>query len=406
MSPKTEVVIVGGSSGAILASQISAARTQFNPAKHNLTLVTQLPYNVFLVATARMTVTSSQALDSTEQAFFPYDNLFAPGNAGRVLQGKVVQVQESPNAVILESGESLKYDYLVLATGSKWTGPSAFDKYTSDREVHDHVKQWRSKVEKSNSIVIVGGGAVGIGTYLFLPDLIFLSMQPLNLFPFTELAGEIKSAFPSKSVTLVHSHSMLVNATYPDKFRLAVAKRFEVAGVKLILGEKVLDLPEEGAGGEDKGRLSYNTSTGRTIEADLFVSLFLNRWSSFPKVPHKLTSSPFIQIPALGPKPNTSYLTTFRSGSALTPSGHVRVSPSLNVSFNSSPSPNIFALGDIIDWDEQSMIAKTPGQIDVIKKNLFAALSGQPQKAVYKGGFEGIFIPFGPVRFGFFRIVN
>lgn len=176
MSQKTEVVIVGGSSGAVLALQLSAARAQFDPAKHNLTLITQLPYNVFLLATARMTVapsTTTPALDSTDGAFFSYDNLFAPGNAGRVLQGKVVQVLENPNTVLLESGESLKYDYLVLATGSKWTGPVAFDKFTSDREVNDHVKQWRSKVEKSNSIVIVGGGAVGIGTF----DSTFLALS-------------------------------------------------------------------------------------------------------------------------------------------------------------------------------------------------------------------------------------
>jgi NADH dehydrogenase FAD-containing subunit len=163
MSRKIEIVIVGGGSGASLASKLSAARAQFDPAKFNITLITPLPYNVFLLATARIVVTSEGSLDSTDQAFIPLDKVFnsEKGNAGRVLQGRVTNVLE--DRVELDNGSSLRYDYLVLATGSLWTGPTNYSQYSSEGQVRSHVDKWRKKISSAKRIVIVGGGAVGIG---------------------------------------------------------------------------------------------------------------------------------------------------------------------------------------------------------------------------------------------------
>lgn len=161
-SLKKQVVIIGGGSGAIAAAKISAARAQFNPDTHDLTLITQLPYNVFLIASARMVTTSSQNLDSSNAALFPLDKLFKPGNAGKVVHGKVVNVTDT--VVELKDGTSVPYDYLVLATGSTWKGPVNFD-YSTDEEVKAHIEKWRDMISKSKSVVIVGGGAVGVGVY-------------------------------------------------------------------------------------------------------------------------------------------------------------------------------------------------------------------------------------------------
>jgi hypothetical protein len=59
---------------------------------------------------------------------------------------------------------------------------------------------------------------------------------------------------------------------------------------------------------------------------------------------------------------------------------------------------NIWAIGDIIDWNEQHMLFKTNGHIDVVYKNLLSATSGS-KPAQYKGGMEAIFITVGPVCF-------
>lgn len=110
-----------------------------------------------------------------------------------------------------------------------------------------------------------------------------------------------------------------------------------------------------------------------------------------------------MQIPAFGPRPNTSLLASLRDGAALSSSGHVRVAPTLNVQFGPSGpvAQNIWAIGDIIDWNEQHMLFKTNGHIDVVYKNLLSATSGS-KPAEYKGGMEAIFITVGPVCRFFF----
>lgn len=158
---KTEVVIIGGGGGALLARALSEARKRFDPTKHNLTLISQLPYSVFLPSVVRMVVTAEQDLDSIASGgLMPFDKLFAPGNAGRFLQAKVARVLEGH--VELVDGALVSYDYLVLAMGSHWTGPSYFD-FTTDADVRSHIANWRKKIASASRIVVVGGGSVGVG---------------------------------------------------------------------------------------------------------------------------------------------------------------------------------------------------------------------------------------------------
>ena len=60
---------------------------------------------------------------------------------------------------------------LVLATGSRWSGP--IDLPDSEADLRKLVSQWREKFKAAEDIVIVGGGAVGV-----------------------ELSGEIRDEYP------------------------------------------------------------------------------------------------------------------------------------------------------------------------------------------------------------------
>jgi len=165
---KNVVIVGGGLVGSLLARTLSS---KLDAHKYNLILISDRPYTINLIATARMTVADVD--DISDRALIPFDNLFINRN-GTYHQGKVVSVDEAkPGAggeVVLESGERITYAALVLATGSIWSGPLNFPDATSLRS---HVNAWRKKIEAAKDIYLVGGGAVGI-----------------------EFAGEIKEFFP------------------------------------------------------------------------------------------------------------------------------------------------------------------------------------------------------------------
>ncbi|OSC98053.1 FAD/NAD-P-binding domain-containing protein [Trametes coccinea BRFM310] len=330
-SPRNVVIVGGGWAGTLAARQLSA---KLDASKYRIILVNDRPYFIHLIATARMTVTPEDKLE--DKALVPFDRLFHNGN-GTTKIGKVVSISETApgkgGKVILEDGEEIPYAALVLATGSIWSGPINFPQ--KDADVRAHISSWRNKYEKARHVVIVGGGAVGL-----------------------ETAGEVKEAWPTKKVTLVHSEKLLLNDTYPDKFRKDIERRARLKGINLILGDK-LDIPPEGAVG-------VKTYNGKEIpDADLVV-------------------------PSFGSRPNTGFISTLGED-VVTAYGTVRVDQHLEVPGH----PGVFAAGDIIDWKEQKQAAKANTHASVVAANVINFLEGQPLSKVYKGSWELIVIPLG-----------
>lgn len=50
--------------------------------------------------------------------------------------------------------------------------------------------------------------------------------------------------------------------------------RLEANGINVVLGDRVLDIPDEGLLGNNGNPASLQTSHGLTLEADLFVSSY------------------------------------------------------------------------------------------------------------------------------------
>lgn len=67
----------------------------------------------------------------------------------------------------LSDGRKLTYDWLVLATGTKWPGPLSFPNGDDSKVRQSWIDGWRDKIAQARDIVIVGGGAVGIGEYIW-----------------------------------------------------------------------------------------------------------------------------------------------------------------------------------------------------------------------------------------------
>lgn len=156
---KKNVVLVGGGYGNIHVVNFLAKT--LDRARFNLVLVNPRPYYVHLIAALRVSVTAEGRLE--DQALIPYDKL--PGCT--LVQGKVAAIEEAGpgkgGVLVLESGERVEYAALVLGTGSSWSGTTDFP--DPDEDVHEHINSWRSRFAKARNVVVVGGGAVGIGEH-------------------------------------------------------------------------------------------------------------------------------------------------------------------------------------------------------------------------------------------------
>jgi len=282
-----------------------------------------------------MTTTSKGKLEET--ALIPYDKLLVNNN-GTLKVGRVtsIEVEEGKGgAVVLDSGERIKYDVLVLATGSHWKGPLNLP---DDREAAlAYIKEWRDKIESASGIVIAGGGAVGY-----------------------EFAGEIKDFYPTKKVTIVHSGAKLTNDTYPDKFRKKLEKDIRARGVELVFEDFIDNLEQSGP---------IVTRKGAQVDGDLI-------------------------IPSTGGNPATEIIASSLGSDALNERGQVRVKPTLQLKNNAS----IFAAGDIIDWTEQKQLAKYAKHADIVVANIISYLkdssanklySSQPEMIVITNGVKG-----------------
>jgi len=329
---KAIVIVGGGAFGSALARNLSG---KLDPTKFNLSLITSRCHYIHLIAATRFTVTAEGNLEDT--ALIPYDKLLLNGN-GTIVFGTATSIQEKGPAqggdLILDNGESVWYDVLVLATGTIWSGPLDFP--VADADVRAFINQSRKKYEAAREIVLVGGGAVGI-----------------------ETAGEIRDTFPNKKVTIVHGGDLLLNNVYPKRFRRDVERRVRERNIDIILRDYIDAVPEDGT-----------------------VGLRTRNGVVFPNAD--------LTIPTFGGSPNTKFISSLGSD-ILDARGFVKVDCNLQVAGH----PGVFAMGDIIDWKEQKQATKVSSHISVVQKNIIAYLSGQEFKAIYKGAMEMIFIPIG-----------
>jgi hypothetical protein len=94
------------------------------------------------------------------KAFVPYDNAFhaAPPGSTSLVRGVASQILS--DKVVLQSGESVPYEYLVMATGT------GFPPLRSRTKVDgiEFSKALQARVKESDRIVVVGGGAYGVRT--------------------------------------------------------------------------------------------------------------------------------------------------------------------------------------------------------------------------------------------------
>lgn len=137
----------------------------------------------------------------------------------------------STTEVVTSSGDILPYDFLVVATGSMYKGPS-----TKAGRIQEFESE-NVKLREAKKALIIGGGPVGV-----------------------ELTGEIVYDFPKKEVVLAHGGDRLIEFLGPKASDKAFSW-LKQHNVDIRLNEKI---------NLDKMQASrvYSTSSGASIEAD------------------------------------------------------------------------------------------------------------------------------------------
>ena len=257
--------------------------------------------------------------------FIPYDGLL---KRGRILNGKVADVKA--DEVLLEDGQQVKFEALVLATGSSYPFPA---KMAADgvREAEAAVRLVNERIAQAKSILLIGAGPVGI-----------------------ELAGEIAELYPAKTVTLVDPGARLLPAFNPK-----LGQRLEAGlrgmGVKVLLGERLVKMPTATNATEaaQPSMQTYLTEKGTRIEADLHFICF-------------------------GMQMNTAYLQA-HFGDILDERKQVRVNQHLQV----QGYQNIFAIGDIVNTGEPKLITTADAHASLVAENLRRLAAKRPELLEY-----------------------
>ncbi|WOL19747.1 apoptosis-inducing factor [Canna indica] len=148
----------------------------------------------------------------------------------RIITSSAVSITE--NQVLTADGDSVTFDYLVIATGHAYSTPRSRDSRLEQFE------QDSQKIKSSKSVLIVGGGPTGV-----------------------ELAGEIAVDYPEKKVTIVHKGPRLLEFI-GDKAAKKTLDWMKSKKVEVLLNQTVdLNSISEGDG-------VYMTSAGEKITAD------------------------------------------------------------------------------------------------------------------------------------------
>ncbi|KAI8890299.1 FAD/NAD(P)-binding domain-containing protein [Backusella circina FSU 941] len=265
----------------------------------------------------------------------------------KFILGKVRDIQDDDNKgkILLTSGESLDFDYVVITTGSTYADPwkaatgNEHANFIDLKARSDYIIEQRLRYKSAMNILCIGGGPVGV-----------------------ETAAEIAHNAPEKQVILVDANEVVL-ANAPGGLG-NYAQRILTNGlsIRVINGESA-ELKE------DLGeRCLYETDKSHTqIEADLVYN-------------------------CIGAKPNSQFLQETKK-SWLNDKKEIEIDDTFLV----KGTNRIFALGDVCSFNEPKMFFTAHMQAIHFVKNMTSLLQGK-DLVPYRGSMMAMVISLGPER--------
>jgi NADH dehydrogenase FAD-containing subunit len=320
---RPKVVVVGGGYGGIAVAKALDETS-------DVVLVEQKDAFMHNIAALRALVDTSWL----PRIFLPYEGLLTNG---RVVRDRAVVVD--PDRVVTASGEEIAADYVVLATGSRYPFPAKTDLVEADK-AREEIRNVNRALSEASRVLLVGAGPVGI-----------------------ELAGEIRSVWPDKSIVLLDVADEVLGGPFKSELKAELRRQLDEFRVEVLLGSPLRQMPPTVPG--ELGTFTVTTEAGAEVTADIWFRCY-------------------------GVVPNSDYL-----GEALRPArrsdGFIEVGPTLQVAGQTT----VFALGDLSTADAK-MAGFAAREAETVAGNINALAEGRSDLADYVSMGVGIAVPIGP----------
>ncbi|KAL2069029.1 hypothetical protein VTL71DRAFT_15367 [Oculimacula yallundae] len=329
-NPHTIVIIGGSYSGLFLSFRLAESL----PSGYKVILIEQNSHFHHTFNFPRYSVLKGRE----QNAFIPHAGLFGkvPKGVFEQVRGKAVGIEEGK--VVLEDGRVVEFDYLAVATGVTQAPPAKL--ISKEKEgARVELKVLQEEIEEAESIALVGAGAVGV-----------------------QLATDIKSFYPEKKVTLIHSRAQILSS-HGVRLHDYVMEKLGKLGIDVILEERPV-LPR--------------TASWEPAEIDFRDG----RKQKFDLV-----------IPCTGQTPNSSILSTFSPPSISPLTGHIIVNEKLQIkdSMKGNTSfSNIFALGDVAATGGSKFARAGAAQAEIVRENILALITGKKLVDYVPSVLEGL----------------
>jgi NADH dehydrogenase len=240
----TRVVIIGGGFGGINCAQI------LKKANLDVLLIDKKNHHLFQPLLYQV---ASAALSPADIAT-PLREIFANQTNTTVLMGTVASIDKKNKQVILVNGDPIPYNYLVVAPGARhsyfgndhWEPLAPGLKTVTDAlKIRERILISFEKAERMDSIdegekylnfVIIGAGPTGVEMAGAIAEIahktMFKNFRRIN---------------PGKSKIYLVEGAPRILPPFPEKLSRQAHKDLEKMGVRIITGEMVTNLTEEGA---------------------------------------------------------------------------------------------------------------------------------------------------------------
>ena len=243
MNLKKLIIIGGGFGGLNVALKLKNAPVE-------ITLIDKKNHHLFQPLLYQV---ASAALSPADIAT-PLREIFANQKNATVIMGTVESIDKKKREIVLVNGDHIPYDYLVVAAGARhsyfgndqWEPLAPGLKTITDAlKIRERILISFEKAERMDSIheaekylnfVIIGGGPTGVEMAGAIAEIahqtMFKNFRRIN---------------PEKSKIYIVEGAPRVLPPFPEKLSIRAKKDLEKMGVRVITGELVTNITEEGA---------------------------------------------------------------------------------------------------------------------------------------------------------------